>query len=194
MVWYYVAAIIILFVSSVAHELGHILALLAFRIPVHRISVGFGPTWCGKNLKGQRIKRIRIKIVPFGLGAAFDGDNSRFQSLGFWKKMILFSSGILVNILIAGVVFLFSRSINIFEPTYSSRDDPTNITRAFVALNLLLALFQLLPFARFDGGKILDCTLKRFSPNSKSDSITNLKILITLLTSLLIFHIYRAWI
>jgi len=78
MIWYYVAAIIILLISSIAHELGHILALLAFGVPVHKLSVGFGPVWCGKNLKGQKIKRIRIKIVPFGLGAAFDGDNPRF--------------------------------------------------------------------------------------------------------------------
>jgi len=193
MIWYYVAAIIILLISSIAHELGHILALLAFGVPVHKLSVGFGPVWCGKNLKGQKIKRIRIKIVPFGLGAAFDGDNPRFQSLGFWQKMIIFSAGVLVNIAIAGIVFLLSRPLDVLQPTHSGHD-PVNITRAFVVLNLMVALFQLLPFSKFDGGRMFDCTLKKIFPKSKPNSVINLKILIALLVGFLIFHIYRAWI
>ena len=192
--WYYLSALLIFLVSSLAHELGHIIALLSFKIPVHKLSIGLGPSLWGKNLKKSSIRRVRLKLMPFGLGAAFDGDHPRFQSLNLWQKMLIFSAGILVNISIAGLVLVFSHPLNVFQPTYSGYDDPTNITRAFVVLNILLALFQLLPFSRFDGGRLLDCVLKKFLPAASHDFVINLKVLITLFVSLGIFNVYRHWI
>lgn len=194
MFWYYISAIAIIFISSLAHELGHIFTLLLFKVPVHKLSIGFGPILWGKNFKKSSIKRVRLKFLPFGSAAGFDGDHPNFQSLLFSQRILLFASGAIVNFFMAGIVLASSHSANLFRPNYSTEDDPVNITRAFFVLNIIMGLFGLLPLNKFDGEKIIDLSLKKFFPEIKQESINNAKAFAVILIGLAIFNIYRFWI
>ena len=188
--WFLVFLIFV--VVSLAHELGHILALLAFRVPIHGFKVGFGPVIWGKNFKKSAVKRLRVGLIPFGVGVGFDGDHFRFKSLGFWVKVLVFSSGVLLNAVIAVIVSFFVGFGDVMKPS-PQPNDLVDISRIFVVLNLMLAMCQLLPFARFDGGKILNEVTKKYLHRKDVFFVSNLKISITILLTTIIFHIYRFW-
>jgi membrane-associated protease RseP (regulator of RpoE activity) len=175
---------------SITHEVGHLLVLLIFKVPVYRLRVGFGPIIYGRNFKKSPIRRLRLGIIPFGLGVAFDSDHSRFRQLVFWPKIATFAGGVIANLFAALIVIFFS-GLDILKPVVPG--SVLNFTKGFVFLNILLALFQLLPFASFDGGKIVDFALRQFLPNKGHRIAPFLKILLMFVLLFMIFYLYFFW-
>ncbi len=193
MLIHWIVVFLVFLVTSIAHELGHMLTLLAFRIPIHRLKFGFGPVIWGKNFKNSVVKRLRIGLFPFGVGAGFDGDHLKFKLLGFWAKIFVFFSGTLLNLIIAVLVSFFVGFGNVIQPSVKP-NDIVDISRIFVVLNLMLGIFQLLPFTRFDGGRIFDEIVRRYFSHKSDFFISNLKTTITVVLTSAIFYVYHFWI
>ena len=90
LLYYFVVCLILLVVVCVLHELGHMLALRLFRVPIYRLTIGFGPVLFKKRLTNSAIGEIVLKWFPFTLGSAFDGDHPQFQKLGFLPRILIF--------------------------------------------------------------------------------------------------------
>ena len=95
------------------HELGHFLAARAFKVRVETFSVGFGTRLWGFR-RGET--DYRISLVPLGGyvkmageygdlrdGAALAADDLTAKPA--WQRAIIFSGGVIMNVLFAFVVF-----------------------------------------------------------------------------------------
>jgi len=118
------------------------------------------------------LKPKTLQIMPFGLSIIFETYESR-KMINI-KKIIIASSGPIVNIIIAIVVFIMNKNLS-------------NIIYA----NIIIAIFNLLPIYPLDGGRILKLILKNKYKYDKVEEIINKVsnatiIIITCLSSVLI--------
>lgn len=118
------------------------------------------------------LKPKTLEIMPFGLSVIFEiYESKKMVNL---KKIIIASSGPIVNMLIAIVTFATNK--NLSNIIYS---------------NIIIAFFNLLPIYPLDGGRILKLILKSKYKYDKVEDITNKVsnatiIVITCLSSVLI--------
>ena len=118
------------------------------------------------------LKPKTLQIMPFGLSIIFETYESR-KMINI-KKIIIASSGPIVNIIIAIVVFIMNKNLS-------------NIIYA----NIIIAIFNLLPIYPLDGGRILKLILKNKYKYDKVEEIINKVsnatiIIITCLSSVLV--------
>lgn len=105
---YILVAILIFGVLIAVHELGHFVAAKLCGVRVNEFSIGMGPAIWSKT-KGET--QYSFRALPIGGYCAMEGedaDTGDAHSLGrqgFWKKLIIFAAGSLMNFL-AGVVIL----------------------------------------------------------------------------------------
>lgn len=95
------------------------------------------------------IKLFKVKITKFSLslcGGLLEIDNHEFDNLSIIKKVIIYSSGIIVNLLL---YILFNDSL-------------------FGKYNLILFLFNILPIYPLDGYNILKNLFKKVVVNNLS--------------------------
>ncbi len=94
------------------------------------------------------------KITFYGGGILLD--KSPVEFLPLFKKLLIFSSGCILNLIVAiTTLFMF----------------PENFTaQVFSAVNLLIFLFNILPIGYFDGAQILTAVLERLL-NEKSSRL-----------------------
>ncbi len=193
MIVHLVIVLLIFIVVSTAHELSHFFSLRFFGLPVYRLSFGFGPVLFRKALTNGPVQEISFKLLPFTLGTSFDVDNPKFLRLSHWSKIIIFASGSFCNFVLAFIASLFIDYGSALKPS-SIPNDLEDITRIFIVLNLLLAIFNLFPLSRFDGGYIFDSIVAKYGARWPHRAIQDVKIITTALLALLVFYLYRFWI
>ncbi len=115
--WVIVPFLIMLGVLIFFHELGHFIFAKIFRCKVLHFALGFGPWLVSKKI-GET--EYGIKWIPFGGSVRVFGDPTEMEELGeeispeerkralfaqpAWKKLLIFSAGSLMNILLAFAV------------------------------------------------------------------------------------------
>lgn len=95
------------------HELGHFLAARLFKVRVETFSLGFGPRLAGWR---QGDTEYRVSILPLGgyvkmageYGDLDDDEPLRGDDLmakPIWQRFVIFSAGVIVNFLLAFLIF-----------------------------------------------------------------------------------------
>jgi membrane-associated protease RseP (regulator of RpoE activity) len=159
--------IVILICSVILHELGHLLASLYFKVPVHAFSIGFGPILLHKKWKNID---WRISLLPFGgycdIEESLKIKNS-LSNITYWKQCIILLAGVFANLMIALIGYLlhygsitkglyidytllkyFFTGVPIYIYT-----ETFNIVLFYTSfLNITLFIFNLLPIPALDGG------------------------------------------
>ena len=106
---YILAAILIFGVLIALHELGHFCAAKACGVRVNEFAIGMGPAIL-KKTKGETTYALRL--LPIGGFCAMEGeeeasdDPRALSNQGFWKKLIIFAAGALMNFLTGLVILL----------------------------------------------------------------------------------------
>lgn len=187
------------------HELGHLLAAFAMRIPVARFSIGFGPVLWTWKLGGVE---YCLSLIPLG-GYVMPRleDEAELFRIPVGRRIVLWLGGPLANFVLAGVLLAILECMRDGFSVAGILIDPwvqvARMTAHFVAalpsvflhpqqlsgivgivaagksvveggaasalrfavlLNLNLAIFNLLPIAPLDGGKILCSLLEKIHP------------------------------
>lgn len=105
---YILAAILIFGILIAVHELGHFLSAKACGVRVNEFSIGMGPAIFHKK-KGET--EYSLRILPIGGYCAMEGeeedseDPHALNNQGFWKKVLIFSAGAIMNF-IAGFLII----------------------------------------------------------------------------------------
>ena len=119
--------VILSFVGAlVFHELGHLLAARACRVPVTQAGFGWGP-----KLLGYRVKGIDYQLRALPVGAYIRMDMSSLQKRPLLQQLFVLLAGVAVNFVLSGIAW----------GTF------------FGTLNLLLAVANLFPLYQQDGWK-----------------------------------------
>jgi membrane-associated protease RseP (regulator of RpoE activity) len=112
--------------ALVLHELGHLLAARACRVPVTQAGFGWGP-----KLFGFRVKEVDYQLRALPIGAYIRMDMSTLQKRPLFQQLFVLLAGVAVNFILAGIAW----------GTF------------FGTLNLLLAVANLFPIYQQDGWK-----------------------------------------
>jgi membrane-associated protease RseP (regulator of RpoE activity) len=112
--------------ALVFHELGHFLAARACRVPVTQAGFGWGP-----KLFGFRVNGVDYQLHLLPLGAYIRMDMSGLQRRPLFQQLFVLLAGIAVNLILGAVAW----------GTF------------FGTLNLVLAIWNLLPLYQQDGWK-----------------------------------------
>jgi membrane-associated protease RseP (regulator of RpoE activity) len=113
-------------VSLVLHEVGHVFAARACKVPVSQ--AGFG---CGPKLVGVRIRNVEYHLRLLPIGAYIRMDMARLQTRPLAQQLVVLLAGIAVNLILGILAW----------GTF------------FGTLNMVLALTNLLPIYQQDGWK-----------------------------------------
>ena len=127
--------------AMLIHELGHLLAARACRVPAGELGLGWGPRLCAFKLGG-----VEYKLHALPVGAYVRMDMGALQRRPLTQQVLVLLAGIIVNLCAAALM-------------------PSTV---FGAMNLLLAATNLLPLYQQDGWKcgmvFLRAVLRRRSP------------------------------
>ena len=194
---YYLIYFLIIILSIIAHEFGHFIVAKLNKVKVLEFGIGFGRCLLSKKIKGTLFK---LNLIPFGGYNKLDGDEGT-NKLGWLKekystKLFIILGGVIANILIAFICYLINyKSIilglkidwlllsPVFTKDYTtiliilSTYNPNLILLQISFLNIMLAIFNLIPFPALDGGfPILFLFEKLFKDNFKKfiDLITGI--------------------
>lgn len=114
------------FASLVLHELGHYIAARVCAVPVRRAGLGWGP-----KLIGVRLQQVDYQVHLLPVGAYVQMDMKALQSRPLLQQLFVLGAGIGVNLVLCVL-------------TWGS---------LFSALNLALAIGNLIPLYQLDGWK-----------------------------------------
>ena len=172
--------ILIVILSIIIHELGHLLTALYFKVKVKAFSVGFGKILLHKTWKGID---WRLSLVPLGGYCDIEeriGQPNSLAEIPYWKQMIIVLAGVTCNLLVAVICYLINfKSIKLglyidwiaLKAIISS--DYYELAIALKGhlfsypllqtsmLNMGLAITNLLPLPALDGGFIWLLPLQR---------------------------------
>ena len=112
--------------ALVLHELGHLLAARACRVPVTEAGFGWGPKVFKFRLKG-----IDYQLRAFPVGAYIRMDMSAMQRRPLLQQLFILLAGVAVNFILSGIAW----------------------GTLFGIINLLLAVGNLFPLYQQDGWK-----------------------------------------
>jgi Zn-dependent protease len=125
--------VLALFVCVVLHELGHAVAARGFGIPTRR-----------------------ILLTPIGGIAQFT------QLIRTpWAEFVIAGAGPLVNVVIALVLGALTGGLALVWPAWP-HTGPGSFVTMLVVLNVMMALFNLLPAFPMDGGRVLRAILSHY--------------------------------
>ena len=133
--WWEIILGIVLFLVGLGllvtiHELGHFIAAKSFNVYCSDFSIGFGPKIVKiKRKKGETT--FSVGIVPLGGYVAMYGEDEdvpegtenigkerSLSGISRWKKIIIFSAGIIMNFILAYLIFLIGYGCFPQEITY----------------------------------------------------------------------------
>ena len=124
--FFVVNAIVSLLAAIVLHELGHFVAARVCAVPVKQAGLGWGPKLCG-----VRLSQVDYQLRLLPLGAYIQMDMVVLQSRPLMQQLFVLGAGIGVNLTLCSM-------------TWGS---------VFGALNLALAVGNLVPLYQLDGWK-----------------------------------------
>ncbi len=112
-----ISVLIALFILSFMvffHELGHFLSAIYFKIPVEEFAIGMGPKLF--DIKGK-LATYSLRIVPLGgyvkiKGMELGEEEDIFRKKKFHEKFIVVIAGVVMNFLLAFLIFLTMNLIN----------------------------------------------------------------------------------
>jgi Zn-dependent protease len=134
-VFWFSLLLVLIFTCVVLHELGHSLTAQHYGIPVSR-----------------------ILLLPFGGMAQFE----RIPR-DPWKEIVISFAGPAVNVVIALIIFPFIWWGQVTPASYLPLDTG-GLLQALLVVNIVMAVFNLLPIFPMDGGRVLRAALAtRFS-------------------------------
>ena len=119
-------AIVSFFAALVLHELGHLFAARMCAVPIKQAGLGWGP-----KLYGVRLNRVDCQVRLLPVGAYVQLDMIALQRRPLMQQLFVLGAGIGVNLVLCVL-------------TWGS---------LFGALNLALAIGNLIPFYQLDGWK-----------------------------------------
>ena len=108
---YILAAILIFGILIAVHEWGHFIAARLCGVTVHEFAIGMGPALYQREKKGTK---YAIRLLPIGGYCALEGeeegedsdDPHSLNNQGFWKNVIIFAAGALMNFLVGFLIIL----------------------------------------------------------------------------------------
>lgn len=115
-----------LLAAIVLHELGHFIAARVCAVPVKQAGLGWGP-----KLYGVRLNQVDYQLRLLPIGAYIQMDMRALQSRPLFQQLFVLGAGIGVN-------------LTLFMLTWGTM---------FGALNLALAVGNLVPLYQLDGWK-----------------------------------------
>lgn len=135
--------LIVLGVIVFLHEFGHFSMAKLFGVKVDEFGLGFPPKIIGRKYKDTEYTLNAIPLGGFvrimGEDGANKNDVNSFASKPIWQKIIILSAGVVMNLLLAMVIF----SIIIFakfpqDITNIPEDQlPNNIESSYIQLNYI---------------------------------------------------------
>ena len=111
-------AILVFGIVVLVHEIGHFVAARACGVLVEEFSIGMGPRLL-KFKRGETLYSLRL--FPIGGSCQMLGedeenhDERSFNSKKIWKRAVILSAGVLMNLLLAFLAFLVYTSANPFN-------------------------------------------------------------------------------
>ena len=109
------AAILMFGILIAVHEFGHFAAAKLCGVRVNEFSIGMGPAIWTRQ-KGET--QYSLRVLPIGGYCAMEGededtgDERSLTHQGFWKQLIIFAAGALMNFL-TGVIILLALYANV---------------------------------------------------------------------------------
>ena len=113
---YIIVAILLFGLLIAAHEWGHFIAARLCGVTVHEFAIGMGPAiWTHMGKKGTQFS---LRILPIGGYCAMEGgeeesdDPRSLSNQGFWKKVLGFAAGAIMNFIV-GVLIILLLNLNV---------------------------------------------------------------------------------
>ncbi len=106
---YILAAVLIFGLLVAVHELGHFLAAKLCGVRVNEFSIGMGPGIWSRQ-RGETLYSLRL--FPVGGFCAMEGEDGESEDdrslgrQGFWKQLLIFAAGSLMNLITGFVIVL----------------------------------------------------------------------------------------
>ena len=107
---YIILAILLFGILIAAHEWGHFIAARLCGVTVHEFSIGMGPlVWKKQGKKGTMFS---LRALPIGGFCAMEGEEEEsddphsLSNQGFWKKILVFAAGAIMNLLVGMLILL----------------------------------------------------------------------------------------
>lgn len=111
---YIILAILLFGVLIAAHEWGHFMAARISGVTVHEFAIGMGPVlW---KRKGKKDTVFSVRAFPIGGFCALEGEEEESDdphslvNQGFWKKVLVFAAGPIMNFLAGALILLILNS------------------------------------------------------------------------------------
>ncbi len=122
---YIIIAILLFGLLVAAHEWGHFIAARLCGVTVHEFSIGMGPMiWKKQGKKGTQYS---LRALPIGGYCAMEGEEEEsddphsLSNQGFWRKIVVFAAGALMNLVVGMLLLLLlnSRAVGFAVPAIS---------------------------------------------------------------------------
>ncbi len=141
---------IILFILSfsvliVVHELGHLSAAKIFKVFCFDFSIGFGPSFVHKKRKNGETY-FSLRVIPFGGYVSMYGEEGEneiegveipkersIEGVAKWKKFIIMSAGVIMNMILALILFYSSAQFFPSQMIYIDSFEVTQDTPAYAS-------------------------------------------------------------
>ncbi len=107
---YIILAILLFGILIAAHEWGHFIAARLCGVTVHEFSIGMGPLIWKKD--GKKGTKFSLRALPIGGFCSLEGEEAEsddphsLSNQGFWKKVLVFAAGAVMNLLVGMLIIL----------------------------------------------------------------------------------------
>lgn len=111
---YIILAILLFGILIAAHEWGHFIAARLCGVTVHEFAIGMGPMLWKKT--GKTGTQFSLRALPIGGFCALEGEEGEsddphsLSNQGFWKKVLVFAAGAIMNFLVGVLILLVLNS------------------------------------------------------------------------------------